>query len=329
MLLKVALLPKRLYLPLGLLKHLVHKINSLGFTMSMCKIVGRLTSTRPSRKELEWESFFSSYIPQMLYVRYSPTSSHVCSVKISPSLAFYYGTTLVLQGKADIGIVVNVFMAILIGSFSLAVAGPQIQVIMKGCAAAARLFETIDRQSSIDSLSTDGLRPTASEINGLITLEEVCFCYPSRPNVEVFKDMSLTFEAGKTTALVGPSGSGKSTIVTLIERFYDPLSGVVRLDGVDIKELNVSWLRSHIGLVSQEPTLFSTTIRDNVAHGLIGSDFENATPEKKDSLIRAACIKANADDFVSKLPQGYETLVGERGYLLSGGQKREHLLLTC
>jgi ATP-binding cassette subfamily B (MDR/TAP) protein 1 len=94
------------------------------------------------------------------------------------------------------------------------------------------------------------------------------------------------------------------------------------LDGTDLRELNIKWLRSQIGLVSQEPVLFATTIRDNVAHGLIGTPYEDASDEEKFRFIKAACIKSNADSFVSQLPQGYDTLVGERGFLLSGGQKQ-------
>lgn len=110
-----------------------------------------------------------------------------------------------------------------------------------------------------------------------------------------------------------------------MERFYDPLTGAVKLDGRDLKTLNVKWLRSQIGLVSQEPTLFSTSIRGNVSQGLIGTQWENASEEEKLLLIKQACVKANADGFISKLPNGYDTLVGERGFLLSGGQKRKHL----
>ena len=115
-----------------------------------------------------------------------------------------------------------------------------------------------------------------------------------------------------------------STIVSLVERFYDPLSGAVKLDGRDLRELNVKWLRGQIGLVSQEPTLFATTIEGNVAHGLIGTKWESASQPEKLRLIKEACVKANADGFVTKLPNGYQTMVGERGFLLSGGQKREY-----
>ncbi|EED77514.1 predicted protein [Postia placenta Mad-698-R] len=136
------------------------------------------------------------------------------------------------------------------------------------------------------------------------------------------QDLSITFPAGKTTALVGASGSGKSTVISLTERFYDPLEGVVRLDGNDLKTLNLKWLRCQIGLVSQEPTLFATTIMGNVAHGLIGTKWEHAPDDERMALIKEACVKANADGFITKLPLGYETMVGERGFLLSGGQKQ-------
>ncbi len=173
---------------------------------------------------------------------------------------------------------------------------------------------------AIDSADPNGLKP--EKVEGEIKLENVKFSYPSRPTVQVVKGLDITFRAGKTAALVGASGSGKSTIVSLVERFYDPSSGVVKLDGVDLKDLNLKWLRTQVGLVSQEPTLFATTIKGNVAHGLIGTKHENASEEEKDALIKEACIRSNADGFITKLPLGYDTMVGERGFLLSGGQKQ-------
>ncbi|KAM5533130.1 hypothetical protein V8D89_013178 [Ganoderma adspersum] len=235
-------------------------------------------------------------------------------------LAFSFGTTLINHGEATAGQVVNVIFAILIGSFSLALLAPEMQAITQARGAAAKLYETIDRVPSIDSASPDGRKP--EKCFGEITLEHIDFSYPSRPGVPIVKDLSITFPAGKTIALVGASGSGKSTVISLVERFYDPLAGAVKLDGVDLKDLNVKWLRSQIGLVSQEPTLFATTIRGNVAHGLIGTTYEHASEEEKFKLIKEACVKANADGFISKLPLAYETMVGERGFLLSGGQKQ-------
>jgi ATP-binding cassette subfamily B (MDR/TAP) protein 1 len=215
---------------------------------------------------------------------------------------------------------VNVFLAIIIGSFSLALLAPEMQAVTHGRGAAAKLFATIDRVPPIDSADPSGLKP--EKVIGEISFEDVKFNYPSRPSVPVLRGLSLTFPAGKTAALVGASGSGKSTIVALVERFYDPLEGSVKVDDVDIRDFNIKWLRSHIGFVSQEPTLFNTTIKGNVAHGLINTNYEHASEEEKFALIKEACIKANADGFISNLPNGYDTVVGERGFLLSGGQKQ-------
>ncbi|KIK53745.1 hypothetical protein GYMLUDRAFT_925139 [Collybiopsis luxurians FD-317 M1] len=238
----------------------------------------------------------------------------------SYGLAFSFGTTLILQNHANAGQVINVFMAILIGSFSLALLTSEMEAINQGRGAAAKLFATIDRVPDIDSSDPSGLKP--DYVEGEVTLENIKFAYPSRPGTTVIQDLSLNFPAGKTAALVGASGSGKSTAISLVERFYDPLSGVVRLDGYDVKTLNLKWLRSQIGLVSQEPTLFATTIKQNVAHGLIGTKYEHASEEEKFLLIKDACVKSNADDFISKLPLGYDTMVGQRGLRLSGGQRQ-------
>ncbi|KIO31568.1 hypothetical protein M407DRAFT_219400 [Tulasnella calospora MUT 4182] len=236
------------------------------------------------------------------------------------ALAFSYGTTLLLQGKADAGIVVNVFLSIVIGAFSLTQMGPQSQAVGAALAAAAKLFATIDRVPPIDSADEGGRK--LDTVVGRITFDDVVFNYPSRPNVPILKGLNLEISAGSNIALVGASGTGKSTVVSLVERFYDPLSGTVKLDGVDVKELNIKWLRQRIGLVQQEPVLFSTSIRRNVSHGFVGSSFETASEEEKFRLIQEACVKANADSFIRKLPNGYDTIVGERGVLLSGGQKQ-------
>ncbi|KAI6024287.1 P-loop containing nucleoside triphosphate hydrolase protein [Pisolithus marmoratus] len=238
------------------------------------------------------------------------------------ALAFSFGTTLINEGHASAGKVVNVFMAILIGSFSLAMMAPEErgESLTNARGAGAKLFATIERVPGIDSASPDGLKP--EKVAGEIILEDVRFTYPARPDVPILKGINITFEAGKTTAVVGASGSGKSTIVSLVERFYDPQSGAVKLDGVALCDLNIKWLRSQVGLVSQEPVLFATTIRANVACGLLGTPYEHASEDEKLKLIKEACVKSNADGFISNLPQGYDTMVGERGLLLSGGQKQ-------
>ncbi|KZT57970.1 multidrug resistance protein 1 [Calocera cornea HHB12733] len=236
------------------------------------------------------------------------------------ALSFYYGTTLVLDGIGDVGVIVNVFMAIVMGSFSLAQMAPEMQSIAAARTAATTLWATIDRVPSIDSLSPAGLKPQSCQ--GRITFSNVHFRYPSRPDVKILKGLSIEFQPGKTAALVGASGSGKSTIVSMVERFYDPIEGSVMLDGVDLRELNLQWLRSQIGLVSQEPTLFATTVKENIAYGLLGTPFENASDEEKFEMIKIAAIEANADSFIRTLPQGYDTNVGQAGLLMSGGQKQ-------
>lgn len=237
-----------------------------------------------------------------------------------PISGFSFGITLIRAGQVGPSEIVSSLMSILIGSFSLLMLAPELQAVTQGCAAAAKLYATIDRNPAIDSADPGGDKPES--VTGEITFQGVDFSYPSRPTVPVLKNLSISFKAGTTSALVGFSGAGKSSVVSLVERFYDPAQGSVLFDGKDIKSLNLKWYRSQIGLVSQEPTLFGTSIKENVAHGLLGTRHENASEEEKTELIKAACVKANADGFISKLPEGYETLVGERGFLLSGGQKQ-------
>lgn len=197
---------------------------------------------------------------------------------------------------------------------------PNVQAFNTAVSAAAEIFATIDRQSPLDPESDQGEKPDA--IEGSLELGHIRHIYPSRPEVVVMEDVNLTISAGKTTALVGASGSGKSTIVGLVERFYDPVGGDVFLDDHNVQDLNLRWLRQQISLVSQEPTLFATTIANNIRHGLIGTKHENLSDEQTWGLVENAAKMANAHDFISQLPEGYETNVGERGFLLSGGQKQ-------
>jgi ATP-binding cassette, subfamily B (MDR/TAP), member 1 len=150
-------------------------------------------------------------------------------------------------------------------------------------------------------------------LNPHIRFNHVMFAYPTRPTKQVFNDLNLTIYQGQTVALVGPSGSGKSTTVGLIERFYDPIEGVLEYMGHDVKTLNVAWYRDQIGYVGQEPVLFNDTIAHNIAYGAPG-----ATQKE----IEKAAVQANAHDFIMEFSQGYETPVGERGTQLSGGQKQ-------
>ncbi|XP_060104425.1 ATP-dependent translocase ABCB1 [Heteronotia binoei] len=229
----------------------------------------------------------------------------------SYALAFWYGTSLILYEGYQIGIVLTVFFAVLIGAFSIGQATPNIEAFANARGAAYAVFNIIDHEPQIDSFSETGYKP--DKIKGDLSFQNVRFNYPSRPDVEVLKYLNLNVNSGQTVALVGSSGCGKSTTVQLIQRFYDPLEGMVTIDGQDIKTLNLRYLREIIGVVNQEPVLFATTIAENIRYGR-----ENVTMEE----IEKAVKEANAYDFIMKLPDRFETVVGERGAQLSGGQKQ-------
>ncbi|KAK9458192.1 P-loop containing nucleoside triphosphate hydrolase protein [Dipodascopsis uninucleata] len=236
------------------------------------------------------------------------------------ALGFWQGAHLLARNEITIAQIITVLAAMVEGSFAITNISPHLRNITNGIAAARKIFTTIDRESAIDSYSTAG--ETIKNLKGEIELRNIRFIYPSRPSVTVLHNYSLTIEAGQTVALVGASGSGKSTIVGLLERFYSPLAGNVLLDGHDISSLNIRWLRQQIALVSQEPTLFACTIFENIAHGLIGTQYENASLIEKRQLVEEASKQANAYEFIMNLPEQFETNVGERGFLLSGGQKQ-------
>ncbi|CAO3565927.1 unnamed protein product [Mortierella alpina] len=230
-------------------------------------------------------------------------------------LAFWYGANRVSAGEMTSEQVLNVFLGMIIGAFALGNIGPNLSAFANARGAAYNIFKTIDRIPTIDSANPGGAKP--SNIQGHIVVRDVDFHYPSRPDVPILKKMNVEVLPGQTIALVGQSGSGKSTIVGLVERFYDPIAGSVTLDGIEIEDYNVTFLRDSIGIVSQEPVLFNASIKENIA---LGVRKDQAQPT--DQEIEQACRLSNAHDFISKLPDQYDTMVGEKGALLSGGQKQ-------
>ena len=195
----------------------------------------------------------------------------------------------------------SVIFAVLLAAQSLTQIAPQGIVIAKAAAAAHQLFKTIDRDSAIDSLSEGGARP--NECLGEIYLRGVSFAYPSRPNVQVLRAFNLDIPANKTTAIVGPSGSGKSTIIGLLERWFSPLEGTITLDGIEIENLNIQWLRTNIRLVQQEPIMFNGSIFQNVAFGLSGTPMADLPDGEKQKLVEDACRAAYAHEFIEKFPK--------------------------
>ncbi|XP_057464862.1 ABC transporter B family member 9-like isoform X2 [Actinidia eriantha] len=226
-------------------------------------------------------------------------------------LAIWYGSKLIIEKGYNGGQVITVIMAIMSGGMSLGQTSPCLNAFATGQVAAYKMFETIKRKPQIDAYDTSGI--VMDDIKGEIELKDVSFKYPARPDVQIFSEFSLKVPCGATAALVGQSGSGKSTVISLLQRFYDPDGGEVLIDGINLKKFQLTWIRERMGLVSQEPILFMTTIRENITYGK-----ENATNEE----IRKAIELANAAKFIDKLPKGLDTMVGEHGTQLSGGQKQ-------
>ncbi|KAM7383493.1 hypothetical protein PAMP_003139 [Pampus punctatissimus] len=232
-------------------------------------------------------------------------------IYMSYALAFWYGSILILNKEYTIGTVLTVFFVVLIGAFTVGQTSPNIQSFASARGAAYKVYSIIDHQPCIDSYSDAGFKPDS--ITGNIEFKNIHFNYPSRPDIKILNDLCLSVKSGQTIALVGSSGCGKSTTIQLLQRFYDPQEGSVFIDSHDIRSLNVRYLREMIGVVSQEPILFATTIAENIRYG---------RPNVTQQEIEQAAKESNAYDFIMNLPDKFETLVGDRGTQMSGGQKQ-------
>ncbi|CAA7045114.1 unnamed protein product [Microthlaspi erraticum] len=225
----------------------------------------------------------------------------------------WYGSRLVMHKHETGGNIYAAGISFVLSGLSLGTAMTEIKYFSEASVVAARICSRIDRIPEIDGEdTTKGFIPK-EKMNGRVEFEHVSFTYPSRPKSTILKDFTLRVNVGKTVALMGASGSGKSTVIALLQRFYDPAEGLVRIDGFDIKTLQLKWMRGHIGVVSQEHALFGTSIKENI---MFGKDHASM-----DEVISAAKA-ANAHSFITQLPDGYDTQIGDRGGLLSGGQKQ-------
>ncbi|KAJ3680674.1 hypothetical protein LUZ60_016952 [Juncus effusus] len=234
-----------------------------------------------------------------------------CVLFLSWALLVWFTSIVVHKDISNGGESFTTMLNVVISGLSLGLAAPNISTFLRARIAAYPIFKMIER-STVNKTSRESGR-TLPQVDGRIEFRAVKFSYPSRPDVLIFDGFNLEIPAGKIIALVGGSGSGKSTVVSLIERFYEPLSGSIFLDGQDIKGLNLKWLRGQIGLVNQEPALFATSIRENILYGK-----DDATMDE----LNHATKLSEALTFINHLPERYETQVGERGIQLSGGQKQ-------
>ena len=229
------------------------------------------------------------------------------------ALGFWYGGTLIASHEFTMFQFFLCFSAVIFGAQSAGTIFSFAPDMGKAKHAASELKTLFDRKPEIDCWSPDGEK--VNDIEGTIEFRDVHFRYPTRPEQPVLRGLNLTVKPGQYVALVGASGCGKSTTVALLERFYDPLSGGVFVDGKEISSLNVNDYRSFLALVSQEPTLYQGSIRENI---LLGADKDDVPEEE----IVQACKDANIHDFILSLPDGFSTIVGSKGSMLSGGQKQ-------
>ncbi|XP_050404463.1 ATP-binding cassette sub-family B member 10, mitochondrial [Patella vulgata] len=226
---------------------------------------------------------------------------------------FYNGGLMMTESQITVGDLTAFLLYAAYVGISIAGLSSFYTELMRGLGASSRIWQLVEKQPTIPL--TGGIIPS-TPVQGNIEFRNIGFHYPTRSDVSIFTDLNLSVPSGNITAVVGASGSGKSTLGHLLLRFYDPQSGNVYLDNEDINSLNPTWLRNHIGTVSQEPILFSSSIADNIAYG--AGDISTVKTED----IWDAARKANAYKFIVNFPEGFDTMVGERGLMLSGGQRQ-------
>ncbi|XP_076312810.1 ATP-binding cassette sub-family B member 10, mitochondrial [Tachypleus tridentatus] len=226
----------------------------------------------------------------------------------------YYGGLMMTEAHLTVGDLSAFLMYAAYVGISIGGLSSFFSELMRALGASTRLWEIIDRVPAMPLAG--GFKPTA--FKGDIEFHDLSFWYPNRPNVVIFDKLNLNIPAGSVLAVVGGSGSGKSTIAAMVLRFYDPTSGTVTLDGIDIRTLSPEWLRRHVAFVNQEPVLFSTSIKENITYAF----FSQSGKEICDDLVIEAAEQANAWNFIQQFPEKLNTLVGERGVMLSGGQKQ-------
>ncbi|HEX9914792.1 MAG TPA: ABC transporter ATP-binding protein [Candidatus Bathyarchaeia archaeon] len=260
-----------------------------------------------SKFAAECEKYFDINIV-MVKIRsfFMPLATLISSIGLVAVL--WYGGNQVIAGTMSIGSIVAFYLYLTRLMQPVRMLGFITSMFVRSNAAAERVFEIVDAKVEVHD------KEGASElkmVEGRVTFEDAWFSYDGKNMV--LKDIDLDVQPGRTVAILGATGSGKSSIINLIPRFYDVTRGSIKVDGVDIRDVTIKSLRKHIGIVRQDPFIFSTTLRENISYGV-----EDATLDK----IKEAAARAKIDEFITGLPDGYNTKVGERGVTLSGGQKQ-------
>ncbi len=224
----------------------------------------------------------------------------------------YLGSQAVLGGRMTAGELGQSAIYAIMFASAVAVLGEVYGDVLRAAGASERLIELLHTQSPVQE-PLEAMTWPSSPGGSAVELDRVTFHYPSRPDQPALHDVSLHVQPGQTLAVVGPSGAGKSTLFALLLRFYDIQSGTIRLNGIPINRLSLQALRAHVGLVAQDPVIFSASALDNIRYG---------QPDAPLTAVQAAARAAHAHDFIEALPQGYDTFLGERGVRLSGGQRQ-------
>lgn len=235
----------------------------------------------------------------------------LCLWNIAHAVALWYTTILVDRNQASFENGIRSYQIFSLTVPSITELWTLIPTVISAISVLTPAYRTLDRKTEIEPDMPEASH--RDRIKGRIEFQNVEFNYSLRPEATVLNNFSLEIEAGSKVALVGPSGAGKSSILALLFRFYDPIKGRILIDDKEIREYNLRWLRTQIGLVQQEPLLFSTSIRANICFGNIAAS---------DAEIVEVSRQANIHEFISALPDGYDTVVGEKGCQLSGGQKQ-------
>ena len=278
-------------------------INGVRVVKSFVAEPRELHTLERAADKLQW-----SYIQDAdTRARFTPVVQNLPQVGMA--LILLVGGYLVIHGHLGVGAILAFSAYIVMLQAPFQMLGMLVMLGQRAAASAARIYEVLDEQPSV----VDGpLAVDLLDARGEVSFEHVDFSY-SPGGQRILDDLNLRLEPGETVAMVGRTASGKSTVARLLSRFYDVTGGAIRIDGHDLRELTVESLRHHVGVVLDEPFLFSVSIRDNIAYGRPDAPLEE---------VRAAARAAGAERFIEQLPQGYDTIVGERGYTLSGGQRQ-------
>jgi ATP-binding cassette subfamily B protein len=223
----------------------------------------------------------------------------------------WLGAQDVIAGRITGGLLSQFVLSAVLGASSLGQLSEVWSELSAAAGAAGRIADLLQVKPSIVAPAV--ATPLPQPPRGEVAFDQVAFAYPTRPDEPALAQLSFRVEPGETVAIVGPSGAGKSTVLQLLMRFYDPQSGAIRLDGVDLRAADPAQLRRRLALVPQDPVIFGTSVADNIRFG---------RPEASDAEVRAAAERAAADEFIRMMPEGYHTRIGERGVTLSGGQRQ-------